>query len=359
MSVPPVYILVGPENPQRLIDIHNHTAPQLDYRLIAQQMNGIIKPCIPAPMTLKGPKFYRLWYSLLGNFLVSLQIVHSLPKQSIIYSTGETWGLPMSLALRFLRRFDCTHVVYLHRVYSHAWQKLLKTIESIMHVDGWICVTQYQAHLLQRLFTRKQAITVVSQGVDTQFFQPNAHPQDRGQYILSVGSEMRNYPLLMAAVAQLDFPVWIKASSAWMTNLRDEIRVIPKNVTLLTKYMSYIELRRLYEEALFVVVPLHNTPQAAGITTILEAMAMAKTVVATKSNGNPDVLVHSENGLVVEPSAQALSSTLKNLLMSNEQRELFASSARKAVCLHTSLDIHAEQIHQFILDISCQGNQVV
>lgn len=276
-----------------------------------------------------------------------------MSKGSIIYSTGETWGIPVALVGMFTRRRHLCHVIYVHRVFSSKWLRFLRTTRRWLAVDGWICVTQQQAQLLRAALGPTGApIAVVSQGVDTEFFAPSkAAPPTSPPYILSVGIEMRNYELLFDAVRSLAANVVVKASSAWMAGGRSQLTSIPSNVTLITKRLSYVELRDLYAGAALVVVPLHETPQAAGITTILEGMAMRKAVVATRSAGLPDVLVHDETGIVVEPDAHALAQALRQLLADPDRYATLAQTGQRAVMDTVMLEHHAAQVAEFLLAV--------
>src|SRR5439155_23048132 len=62
----------------------------------------------------------------------------------------------------------------------------------------------------------------------------------------------------------------------------------PANVTV--DRFDYLALRQLYARSALVVVPLDDVDFQAGVTTILEAMAMAKPVIVTHSAGQTDVV---------------------------------------------------------------------
>ncbi len=347
------YCLVGPEDRSRLIDIEAGRAPRLDYRLVAEHMKASVIECAPPPTALQGHKATRLLRSLKTNFQSAIQLLRRIPDDSIIYSTGETWGLPVSLAQRLLGR-SCVHVVYVHRVFSPGWGNLLRCLNGLMQVDGWICITRYQAGLLRSTLGSKGShVAVVSQGVDTAFFDPaKANPAGLRPYILAVGTEMRNYTLLFEAVRNLDVEVVVKASSAWMAAARREFTSVPSNVRIISQRLSYVQLRDLYAGAALVVTPLYDTPQAAGITTILEAMTMQKCVVATQSSGLPDILIHGETGTIVESSPQALMETLEQLLAAPQHRYDLACAGRRAVMDTATIEHHAQQVSDSVISIS-------
>lgn len=279
--------------------------------------------------------------------------MRQVPSDSIIYSTGETWGIPMAVAGALLRRRHFRHVIYVHRVFSSTWLRFYRATRRWLAVDGWICITRQQARLLSVALEQKSTpIAVISQGVDTCFFDPERTTVTQElPYILSVGAEMRNYDLLFDAVRRLDIDVVVKASSAWMVGGRSQLAPIPPNVRVITERLSYVELRDLYAGAALVVVPLYDTPQAAGITTILEAMAMNKAVIATRSAGLPDVLVNGQTGVVTEHMEDALVHSIVGLLTARERRDTLAYNGNQAVKLNVTIEQHAKQIADFIASV--------
>ena len=322
-------ILIGPEDRQRPDLIRTAQAPRLDYRLVAQYCDGEILECCPSPPFLSGPKVVRLLRCLSGNMARAADLIRSLPNGVTIYSTGETWGLPVSLVGGMLKhRRSYAHVVYVHRVYSPLWLFLIRVLRPLMRVDGWMCATQRQADLLRQVLGVGNArVEAISQGVDTLFFHPTRTPTHQTHpYILSISVEMRDYSLLFQAVRDLDVQVILKMSSTWMTKSRQRVHSFPPNVTLLEKFIPYSELRDLYAGASLVVVPLHDTLQAAGISTILEAMAMRKCVIATRSRGLSDALIDNVSGRVVEPTAAQLAEAIRHSLNSPGEVEHLAEN---------------------------------
>jgi glycosyltransferase involved in cell wall biosynthesis len=221
---------------------------------------------------------------------------------------------------------------------------------NLLHVDGWVCINQCQAQLLRdALPGTEKRVTVVSQGVDTAFFDPTrASAPQLPPYILSVGAEMRNYTLLLDAVCELDVPVILKTSSTWMQNARETLHVLPPNVEVVDRRISYAELRDLYQGALLSVVPLYDTPQAAGITSILEAMSLAKPVVLTRSMGLPDGLIDGRNCVVVEPDSAELASALGRLLNEPGTMANIGRCGQTFVRENYSLERHASGIARFL-----------
>jgi glycosyltransferase involved in cell wall biosynthesis len=90
-------------------------------------------------------------------------------------------------------------------------------------------------------------------------------------------------------VQDLDVHVVIGAASHWSKrrNTADDAEHSP-NVEV--GAFDYTALRELYARSAIIVVPLDDTDFQAGVTTILEAMAMGKPVIVTHSEGQTDVV---------------------------------------------------------------------
>lgn len=319
-------------------------APRLDYLRVAEQLGATVAYWDPPPSALSGPRAWRVVRSFGGNVTMARRMLDRLPAGALVYTTGETWGLPVGLVAHAMRA-KVRHVMYVHRVFSRRWLNALRRLRPYLRVDGWICVTRHQAGLLQAALGPDARVTATSQGVDTQFWDlAKAKPYNGELYILSVGTEMRDYPLLFEAVKGLDVRVTVKASSAWMREARHELGTPPPNVQVLTKRLSYVEMRDLYAGAALVVVPLLDTPQAAGITTVLEAMAMGKCVVVTESQGLPDIVVGGQTALVAGANATELRSALLRALENNPVREALAERGRTAACAQCAIEEHARAV---------------
>ncbi len=343
-------VIVGIDHPR---GIPGHDAePRSDFALVATALGAVVAAWYPSPAGLNGPRWLRDVRSSLSNLAAARATLRDVAPDSIVYTTGETWGLPFGLAAN-LSRTAFIHVMYVHRVFSPRWLSTLRLLRRVLRVDGWVCVTTYQAGLLRDALGPEARILPVSQGVDTAFYDPAlAEPCHDDSYALCVGAEMRNYPLLFEAVRDLPLRVVVKASSAWMESSRQRLAVPPENVEILDRRLSYVDLRALYAGARLVVVPLYDTPQAAGITTILEGMAMGKCVLATTSAGLPDVLRDGVNGRVVAGESQAVRAALQELWDDSEQRERLAGAGYAAVRAECSLEQHAERVAQFVKELA-------
>jgi glycosyltransferase involved in cell wall biosynthesis len=277
---------------------------------------------------------------------MAFRVLGKIPADSVIFSTGETWGLPYGIAIKLTRRKRIRHHVTVHRVFSKRWRRYLRLLRPLLSVDSWFCVTQNQKKEIGRILGEDAVIEVVGQGVDTDFFNPDqAKTVNYSQpYVLSIGAEMRDYTLLFNAAREFDHPVIVKASSNWMKALRARIDTVPSNVRMIEQRLTYPELRDLYAGAAVVVVPLNDSLQAAGITTILEAMSMRKYVISTRSAGLPDVLVGHRLGTLVNANANELAAAIEDSLVAGRRQMEIINQANMLVQETASIETYVTKI---------------
>jgi glycosyltransferase involved in cell wall biosynthesis len=148
----------------------------------------------------------------------------------------------------------------------------------------------------------------------------------------------------MEAVDGLDVRVVIAAASNWSKRAdTTQGRQVPPNVE--TCSLNLFALRQLYADARFVVMPLFDTTFQAGVTTILEAMAMGKAVVCSRTQGQTDVVVDGVNGLYVKPAdVDELRSALVSLLSDPGHTEELGRHARRYAVEQADLDLYVQRI---------------
>jgi glycosyltransferase involved in cell wall biosynthesis len=175
-------------------------------------------------------------------------------------------------------------------------------------------------------------IAFLSQQIDTQFFTPG---EQEGDAILAVGNDLsRDYATLEAAVAGLGAPVVLRTDKIkpWCG-----ARIAPRG--------SEEDLRALYRGARIVVVPLHDMRHPGGISTLLEAFACGKAVVASAARGIRDYLHHEDNCLVVAcGDADAMRSAVQRLLQDDGLQTRLGKSARHYAETELSQDCYVRRL---------------
>ena len=201
---------------------------------------------------------------------------------------GEHLGIPLALLLKIVRARK-VHVTIGHRITADKKRPFFRWLRVHTHLTRIALHARRQFELAQtELGIPADRLALIPYQVDTQFWRPLPDvAQER--LVCSAGLECRDYPTMVRAVEGLNARVVIGAASHWSKRRNTAARSDhPANVEV--DRFDYPALRNLYARAAVVVVPLDDIDFQAGVTTILEAMAMAKPVVVTHSQGQTDVV---------------------------------------------------------------------
>jgi glycosyltransferase involved in cell wall biosynthesis len=203
----------------------------------------------------------------------------------VVLADGEHVAIPLAFLLR-LTRARVRQVAIGHRLTSRKKRFLFRTLNVHQRIDRIALHSRAQyLFALRELGLAPDRVALVPYQVDTDFWTPRDTAQEN--LVVSVGLEHRDYPTLLRAAEGLDATVVIGAASSWSRH-SFAATSLPPNVRVGS--FGYRELRELYARAAVVVVPLRDVDNQAGVTTILEAMAMGKAVVVTQSSGQTDVV---------------------------------------------------------------------
>ena len=166
--------------------------------------------------------------------------------------------------------------------------------------------------------------------------------------VCAVGQELRDYPTLVEAVRGLDVDVVIAAASPWSKREDSSAGLeLPPNVHV--GAFDLFDLRQLYADAAFVLVPLQETDFQAGITTILEAMSMGKAVVCTRTAGQTDTIVDGDTGLYVPPGdPDAWRAAIERLLDDPAEAARLGAAGREWARSHADIDVYAADFAEVV-----------
>ena len=137
--------------------------------------------------------------------------------------------------------------------------------------------------------------------------EPAAVPARGEPYALAAGRSWRDWATLFAAAPRFGMPL------AAVAGRDDRLPEAPAGTRVLREVAAE-EYRALLAGAAVVAVPLLPAERSTGQVVLLEAMAMGKPVVATRTTGTVDYVRDGENGLLVSPGdAAALGNAVARL----------------------------------------------
>jgi glycosyltransferase involved in cell wall biosynthesis len=217
----------------------------------------------------------------------------------------------------------------------YRWLKVFRQMDTI-----FVYSTAQYDFACEELGIPRDTIRLISFHADHRFFRPMRDVASKASQVCAAGLEWRDYATLVRAVAETkSLFLRLAAASPWCKSSATELDPATLPAHISTGAYDYFDLRTLYAESSFVVVPLFQNDFQAGVTTILEAMAMGKAVIVTSTIGQTDVITHEENGLYVAPGDVAgLAAAIERLRHDSELRDRLGRSARRWVEEHATLD---------------------
>lgn len=300
-----------------------------------------------------------------SSLSLARQILPHIRNDDVVYTTGEDVGLPLAALLR---------------LYSIDRPRLVMRLEeplygrTILRKLGFMILTHYALRRVDRVLCRSTAhlqylhsahrvplkkLSFVPEPVDTDFYAPEATdnlatigpqiPSD--PYIVSAGLEMRDYPTLIDAVRGSPINLVIAAGSPWShSSFGGAIQQpLPSNVHVASYTPS--EMRDLYRGARFVVVAVQPSLRTCGISVALEAWAMTKAVIVSRTAGLLDYVIDGHSGMFVPPNdSVTLRTKISELLDDPDRAEELGRNGRRQVEARFRLGDYVDRVRRSMLD---------
>ena len=223
------------------------------------------------------------------------------------YDAIVTWGESLSMAMLLQQQFlnvRKPHIAMMYQFEKTNIRVPLSLLKNNLHaVVTWSSV-QRRA-LIDRIRFPAERVYLIRHYVDQMFYSPRPADEDM---ICAVGAEMRDYATLLEAISGTGLRCHIATDHVRvpgrfriLNDRRLPISAIgAQSDTNVTRgRMSLVDLRNLYARSRFVVVPLLPSDTDNGVTVILEAMAMGKPVICSRTRGQVDVIQEGVTGLYV------------------------------------------------------------
>jgi len=206
-----------------------------------------------------------------------------------VYCDSEHIGFPLAYLLaRQARRPRLTMIA--HRLTPAKKRLTVRALRLQRKIDRIILHSPAQVALAHSLGFPPDAVELVPYQADADFWRADVLAQPT--LISSAGQEFRDYLTILRAVDGLAAPVRIALGSNWSTRTSNFSEAdVPSNTTI--RWHSYRDLRQMYAESRVFVMPLHDSDFQAGISSVLEAMAMSKPVIITRTKGLTGVVTGS------------------------------------------------------------------
>ncbi len=328
-------------------DLAAQRRPRPDYVVLAEALGAELLDVGAAEA--EGGRVARLLHRFGGaGPLLAWELFRRRRSYDAVVTDGEQVGLPYAVLTRLVRRSRLPrHHMIVHILSVPKKSIPFRALRLRARVDSLLVYSEAQErYAVDELRVPAAQVHLMPFMVDSRFFRcRDASPPVAGRPVISsAGLEFRDYATLIEATRDLDVEVVIAAASPWSQRRAGiDPATLPPHVTVCS--LDHAALRDLYERSTLVVVPLHDVPFQAGITTILEAMAMARPVICSRTAGQTDTVEHDVTGVYVPPAEPAaLRREIERLLHDADARRRLGGAARSWIAEHGDIERYAERI---------------
>jgi glycosyltransferase involved in cell wall biosynthesis len=283
------------------------------------------------------PRRGPAWWRMAGEVL----------RRQAEYDAVVTWGEKLTFALlaQQFRGPSKPHVALMYQFEKpniRVPMALLK--RKIQSVVTWSSVQRRV--LIEQIGFPAERVYLIRHYVDQIFYRPQAVGEDM---ISAVGAEMRDYVTLKAALQGTGIRCHIAADHVRIPGrlrLLNDRRVAIEDIggpacsELTQGRMTLLQLRDLYARSRFVVIPLLHSDTDNGVTCILQAMAMGKPVICSRTRGQVDVIEDGVTGLYVPVGdAAALRNAIQALWNDPQRARQMGQNARAFIEKYHTLEM--------------------
>lgn len=350
----------GTIDPARPAQVAAGQRPAADYFEMAAAFDADL---IDYPAARKEAGRLGRWLEKLGgpDLVLAWACFRRRAAYKVIFTDGEQVGIPLAGLLKFFGgRRRPKHLMIVHVLSVRKKEVFFDYLGIQSHVDTFFVYATAQKQFIQdRWHVPPERVVFTPFMVDSHFFSPQAVPgrtEGERPEICAVGLERRDYPTLIEAVRGLDVHLIVAAASPWSKQADTTAgQDIPPNVTV--QRFNQHELRQVYADSRFLVMPLFDVDFQAGVTAILEAMSMERAVICTRTAGQTDVIAEGQTGLYVSPGdVRALRAAIVRLIDHPDEAEAMGRAGRKLIEDEMSLDCYVDRLSAYVRTAAPAGS---
>lgn len=268
-----------------------------------------------------------------------------------LYFTGEDYSLLSAILLKFMG-WRGKIVSIFHSVIASKKSKLLKLFGHGLFYKVIVVSQRQKDYLVAELGYPEDKVVWRANFIDTDYFKPDktgfTSPYPSKPYIFACGQEERDYITLIKAAKNINADVVLSMRGFRPSSHNIDPNDIAPNVHILTDRIPWRTLSNYYKFAELIVIPLKNSNYAAGVTGLMEAMANAKAVVCTNSEGIGEYLAATNVGEIVPPhDINTMSEAVNKLLADEKLRNEIGVKNREWIMNNADVNAYG----QYVLDL--------
>jgi glycosyltransferase involved in cell wall biosynthesis len=331
--------------PDQLADTDHVRYPRVDYIELERHLDINVLDYTAYDRTPLGEFFRRLEIQLRSDLYLTMSGLLRRHRYHLIFAMSERAGIPFAALNRVVP--NRKPLVSMFTCWSSRQESTITRLNLFSAMDTIVVKCQSLKDHFLELGAPAERVHVIPFGLDHHFFSPLADVEQQAGFAMSLGeTRTRDYATLFQAVDGLPLKLLVAASGSWYAREKnaDLQTTVPDNVTI-ARGFSRAELKKLYAQSQFIVLPLPDVLFSAGATAILEAMCLGRAVIVTRSRGILDYVTDGETAILVSPGdVVEMREAIQDLLAHPEKARRLGQNARQRIDDGLNLDVYVERI---------------
>lgn len=331
--------------PDQLAGTDHVRYPRVDYLELQRFIDIDVLDYTAYNHTRLGKLFRRLETQLRSDLYLTMLGLLRKRRYRLVFAMSERAGIPFAALSRvFLNQKP---LVSMFTAWSSRQERVITGLNLFSAMDVIVVKCQSLKRHFVKLGTPAERIRVIPFGVDHRFFSPLADVEQQAGFAISIGEiRGRDYATLFQAMDGLPLKLLVAASGSWYAREKnaDLQTTVPDNVTI-ARGFSRAELKKLYAQSQFIVLPLPDVLFSAGATAVLEAMCLGRAVIVTRSRGILDYVTDGETAILVSPGdVVEMREAIQDLLAHPQKARRLGQNARQRIDDGLNLDVYVERV---------------
>jgi glycosyltransferase involved in cell wall biosynthesis len=290
-----------------------------------------------------------------GDFATVLASLGTANRADVVFSTVDTVGIPLMLLKRTGRLrapLVYTAIGLPERIARLRSERMRRRYARALGASAAvIAYSEHEADVLRRWLAKhgeRAPVEFVPFGVHVDHFRPSS--EQSSVDVVSVGADPHRDFELLGAVAtrmpQFSFRIVTTADRV------RELGTMPQN-TLVETDLPFEDMRRRLSQGRVVALPVQENSYSGATTVLLQAMAMQKPIVVTRTNAIAGGygLVDGENCRLVPPGdTDAFERALSDVLRNDLHSRALAARARATAERDLTWDLYVDRIERLLTD---------
>jgi len=335
--------------PDQLMDTDHVRYPRVDYIELQRLIDIDVLDYTAYDRTRLGKFLRHLETQVRSDLYLTMLGLLAKHRYRLVFAMSERAGIPFAGLHRALP--PRKRLVSMFACWSARQESTITRLNLFSAMDSIIVKCQSMKDHFLKLGVPAERLHMIPFGIDHHFFSPMMDVDQQTGLIVSLGEiRTRDYATLFEAVDGLTAQLLVAASGSWYAREKAASldSAVPENVTVSGRF-SRAELKMLYTQSQFIVLPLYDVPFSAGATALLEAMCMGRAVIVTRSRGILDYVIDGETGILVDPGDVAgMREAVRDLLAHPEEARRLGQNARQRIDEELNLDAYVGRIAEVL-----------